>query len=144
MLLSIPFCPGPLVMQSLIQRHCKAASDGAAPAACCTGHQFEMQCGQPFSFLFFQHSEYCFGKLLPMACRLTQELTCLRCMSCWRRTIAWSVQRAAQRRSTNSCEHVSLPHPLSKTYVGIVGENTQEKCSAPSCAVGSHSSEANV
>lgn len=49
-----------------------------------------------------------------MACHLTQELTCHRFMSCWKKTTVWSAPKAAQRRSTNSCEHVSLPNLFRK------------------------------
>jgi hypothetical protein len=70
---------------------------------------------------FFQHLEYCSGRLLPMACHLTRELTCLRFMSCWKKTTAWSALKAARRRSTSSCEHVSLPSPFRKPFQWALG-----------------------
>lgn len=75
----------------------------------------------PFSFVLspLQPLVFCCGKLQPMVCPLTLALTCLKSMSCWRKTTAWSAPKAVLRKSMSSWEHVSVPQPCKCCFLAL-------------------------
>lgn len=75
-----------------------------------------------FSFFFpppLQPLAFCCGKLQPTACPLTPALTCLKSMSCWRKTTVWSAPKAVLRKFMSSWEHVSVPQPCKCCFLAL-------------------------